>query len=175
MTGVVAATIALAGASADADGDIEPGSAGDTWTSATSKDNGQPLIHSLRTNALSLRNRSRYAWRIGITWRFAHALANGMPGPEDRGQMTAIDDAIHQRFEAHDEQRIVYFTTGGGIREVMLYGTSEAGAWQAIDALAKRFPQELAGDRRRWAYVQRDAGWDEYRAVRAAIVPAEKR
>jgi len=106
---------------------IKPGGPGDTWVQAVGDDgSGHPLIHSLRNHALELPGRDRFRWRIGVTWRFPHALANGMPGPQDRLPMNAVDDAIHEIFEHDDANRIVYFTTGGGMREVMLYGSDEA-------------------------------------------------
>ncbi len=170
---VVAASLALVAAYAVADGDIKPGSARDSWISATSRDqNDQPLIHSLRAAALELTNRARYRWRVGMSWRFRHATANGMPGAEDRTPMSAIDDAIKRDFERDDEHRVVYFTTGGGIREVMLYGRSEAIAWKRIDALFKQFPDQFPGDRRRWAYVEADPEWKAYRAIQAMVRPS---
>ncbi|MCU1276461.1 MAG: hypothetical protein JWM53_7 [bacterium] len=135
----------LAATRAAADGAIKPGSAADVWLSATSSDeHGDPLIHSLRSAALELTNRARYRWRIGLSWRFRHPLGNGMPGTADRAPMIAIDDAIHDVFEHDDAARIVYFTTGGGIREVMLYAASESAAWARVDALFKKFPDPRA-------------------------------
>jgi hypothetical protein len=169
----IAATLAAAPVAAD--GAIKPGSAADTWLSATSKDeHGDPLIHSLRSAALELSDRARYRWRIGISWRFRHPLANGMPGSADRAPMIAIDDAIHDAFEHDDAARIVYFTTGGGIREVMLYSASESVAWARVDAIFKNFPDWFPGDRARWAYVKQDADWSAYRAVVVAIRPSRR-
>lgn len=172
---VVIAGLALVATYAAANGDITPGSSRDSWISATSRtENDQPLIHSLRAAALDLANRARYRWRIGISWRFRHAAENGMPGSEDRAPMIAIDDAIKRDFERDDEHRIVYLTTGGGIREVMLYGTSEAGAWKRIGALFKQFPDDFPGDRRRWAYVKEDPDWGAFREVVAMVRPLRK-
>ncbi len=167
---VVVAAFASVTILAAADGDIGPGSARDTWLSATSRDeHDQPIIHSLRAAALELTHRARYRWRVGISWRFRHATTNGMPGAEDRTPMSAVDDAIKRDFERGDEHRIVYFTTGGGIREVMLYGTSDAAAWKRIDALFKQFPDDFPGDRRRWAYVKADPEWEAFRQIMAVV------
>jgi hypothetical protein len=160
---------------AHADGGIAPGSARDSWTSATSRDGrGRPIIHSLRSAALELTDRTRFRFRIGVAWRFPHALGNGMPGPEDRKPMIAVDDAIHRIFERADENRIVYFTTGGGIREVMIYGTSEAEAWAAVDELIKQFPEQFPGKRAQWAYVKADPDWGGFRAVLTSLRPPLK-
>jgi hypothetical protein len=172
---VVVAALVLIAVSAAADGGITPGSEGDTWLSATSRDQrNRPIIHSLRSAALQLTNRARYRWRIGISWRFRHAQENGMPGREDRAPMSAIDDAIQRDFQRNDEHRIVYFSTGGNVREVMLYGVSEATAWKRIEALFRQFPDEFPGDRGRWAYVKADADWTMYRAVAAMLHPPPK-
>jgi hypothetical protein len=157
-------------ATAVADPGVKPASAADTWTQGTGRDeHGQPVIHSLRDAALNLVNRARYRWRIGISWRFHHALPNGMPSPEDRARMKAIDDVIFRDFGNDDHDRIVYLTTGGGIRELMIYRTSGTMAWKRIDALCKQFPDEFPGDRQQWAYVKEDANWDEYRSVLAMV------
>lgn len=155
--------------------DLKSESPRDPWMSGTSRDEkGLPLIHSLRTTALELPNRARYRWRVGISWRFRHALDNGMPGPEDRTAMSAIDDAIQRDFERNDESRLVYFSTGGGIREVMIYATSEVAAWARIDALVKQFPAAFPGKREQWAYVKEDADWSGYRSLVAALRPPSR-
>jgi hypothetical protein len=153
---------------------IKPGGPGDTWVQAVGDDgSGHPLIHSLRNHALELPGRDRFRWRIGVTWRFPHALANGMPGPQDRLPMNAVDDAIHEIFEHDDANRIVYFTTGGGMREVMLYGSDEAAAWERFEALRKRFPDLFPGNRTQWAYVQPDPEWHGYDAAVNAMRAAQ--
>jgi uncharacterized protein DUF695 len=170
---LAACALVCAGAVALADGGaIKPFSDGDTWMQTVTKDDGgQPLIHSLRNFALELVNRPRYRWRIGITWRFQHVTTTGMPTTEDRPTMLAIDDAIHSIFERDDAARIVYFSTGGGIREVMLYGTSDKTAWARVDALIKQFPKWFPGPRAKWAYVTEDAEWGAYRTLAKTLRP----
>ena len=87
--------------------------------------------------------------------------------------MVAIDDAIKRDFERNDENRVVYFTTGDEIREVVLYGTSETLAWTHLDALFMQFPDAFPGDARRWAYVKEDPRWGTYRAI-VSMVRAAK-
>jgi hypothetical protein len=96
-----------------------------------------------------------------------------MPGDEDRAPMIAIDDAIHRDFERDDECRIVYFTTGDGIREVMSYAKSEAAAWARVDAIIEQFPDAFPGKRAQWAYVKKDANWSGYRAILQALQPTK--
>jgi len=162
------ATFAPRFAAADAHA-LTPRSAGDTWAQGQTDEQGQPLLHSLREHALDLAERGQFRWRVGISWKFAHPQSNGMPGAEDRKPMMAVDDVVFSDFERNDDCRIVYFTTGGGIREVMLYARSEAAAWAHVDALFKRFPQIFPGKRGQWAYVKQDADWAEFRAVAAAL------
>jgi hypothetical protein len=157
---------------ATADGAVKPGSPDDKWQLLTTK-RRVPLIHSLRWRALELTDRARFRWRFGLTWRFPHAQDNGMPGDEDRAPMIAIDDAIHRDFERDDQCRIVYFTTGDGIREVMSYAKSEAAAWARVDAIIEQFPDAFPGKRAQWAYVKKDANWSGYRAILQALQPTK--
>jgi len=170
-TAVAALLLLVASTRAVADGAIQPTSAGDSWTQAVTDEGGKPLIHSLRAHALELANRARFGWRLGVTWRFRHVLDSGMPAREDRAPMMAIDDAIHDLCEHDDDNRIVYFTTGGGMREVVLYAASEPAARGCIDRVFKKFPDWFPGNRNKWSYVQKDADWAGYRAI-AKIVAA---
>ena len=170
----VAVVLAPAPAHARADAGIAPGSAKDTWTQAVTTEEDQPLIHSLRAAALELTNRARFRWRFGITWRFRHVLDTGMPAREDRPPMMAIDDAIHDLCERNDDNRIVYFSTGGGIREVVLYASSEAGAWSCVAAVFKKFPDWFPGDRKKWSYVRQDPDWSAYRAIVKMLATAPR-
>jgi len=132
----------------------------DNWSVSQGTYGGKPLIVRVNRGVEQAVGHPEFDHQVGIAVPLHSPDANGFPGPDESGQLDAIEDLLLTSLGAHRQCIFVAAISTGGMREFVFY-TSEPEATQK--ALAEL--EASGGTHRLQHVIQKDPDWNVYRQL----------
>jgi hypothetical protein len=108
----------------------------DSWAIARAEDENGPLIVRVNQGLARIRRHADFAHELGVAIPINAPNKVGFPDPPEVAQLKAIEDALIPTLEQNQESILALVSTGGGVREYMLYTRAPDAARARVQALA---------------------------------------
>lgn len=131
----------------------------DSWSLGRGEKAGKPMVTRFNGALRSLAAHPSFPWQVGIAVPLKRPNEQGLPDREEMRELSDFEDELRRTFTPGNESLFAGVITTGGMREFVLYSSDEAAARSKAKALAdatKHHDVQFV--------VQRDAGWEVYRA-----------
>jgi hypothetical protein len=109
----------------------------DRWSVGRGDREGKPIITRFNKGLQTVVGHPSFKKQIGIAVPFTHPTEDGLPGSEERAQLSDLEDEIRQQFSIGNESLFAGVITTGGMREFVLYTSNEPGAVAKAQLLAR--------------------------------------
>lgn len=129
----------------------------DTWSLATTEDDGKPLIFRIRNHPPEFAQKESFAQLLAVCWEYEPANEQGLPSRDDAERMGQFEDLLVSAFEGARQAFLTVIATGNGVREWQWYARDPDETMQLVnEALAEcePFPVEFS--------FQDDPQWEAY-------------
>ena len=130
----------------------------DQWSVLQGENNGNPTIIRLNTGVKKIVGHPSYSYRIGIAIPLKNPQENGLPSPEENLDFYKIEDEIFNLFQNNNEAFVCVIITTNGMKEFVIYSTTDQDIETKIDSLKSKFSEYDFQN-----YVQKDKNWDTYK------------
>lgn len=122
---------------AHVDGPISSWIVPDKWSVGHGEREGKPIITRFNRGLHILVGQPSFTKQLGIAVPFTHPTIEGLPGSEESGELSDLEDEIRRRFTVANESLFAGVITTGGMREFVLYTSNEASAVAKAEALVR--------------------------------------
>jgi hypothetical protein len=112
----------------------------DQWTVSSGEYEDMPIVYSRNTSAEEYIGDQKYPYQIGIAIPLKTPLETGLPSSEENKIFFAIEDDIIAAFEANKGAILTLVISTNGMKEFVLYSTSDDGVVDKIAALQAAYP-----------------------------------
>lgn len=132
------------------------------WSVGHGEREGKLIITRFNRGLDAVIGHSSFKKQIGIAVPFTHPTAAGLPGSDETGSLSDLEDEIRRRFGVSNESLFAGVITTGGMREFVLYTSDEGSAVEKAEALVR----ETTHHRVQYV-VNDDPEWNVFKAFSA--------
>ena len=132
----------------------------DRWSVSQGEYDGKPMIVRLNTGVDPAVGHPEFAHQVGIAVPLHSPDQNGFPGPEESGQLDAIEDLLVARLGVARQCLHVATISTSGMREFVFYTSEPETAHKTLTQLeSSGLSHELQH------FIQKDPEWNVYRQL----------
>lgn len=128
------------------------------WSVLQGENNDNPMFIRLNTGVKKIVGHPSYPYRIGIAIPLKNPQEDGFPRSEENLDFNQIEDEIFNLFQNNNEAFVCAIITTSGMKEFMIYSTTDQNIEIKIYLLKSKFSEYDFQ-----YYVQKDINWDMYK------------